>query len=75
LPLRASPAFAAAVGQAPHDYISDRRVSRARALLRRTTLDLGAIAQASGFSSHAHMTATFRKRLGVSPRELRMNFG
>jgi transcriptional regulator GlxA family with amidase domain len=38
-----------AVGQPPHDYIIDRRVSRARSLLRRTTLDLGAIAQASAF--------------------------
>jgi AraC family transcriptional regulator len=70
-----SRAFAAAIGQAPHDYIIDRRVSRARALLRSTALDLGAIAQASGFSSHAHMTATFRKRLGVSPRALRLNSG
>jgi AraC family transcriptional regulator len=68
-------AFHAAVGQAPHDYIVDRRVSRARMLLRNAALDLGAIAQASGFASHAHMTATFRKRLGVTPSALRRNFG
>jgi AraC family transcriptional regulator len=68
-------AFHAAVGQAPHDYIIDRRVSRARTLLRNAALDLGAIAQASGFASHAHMTATFRKRLGVTPSALRRNFG
>jgi AraC family transcriptional regulator len=67
-------AFHAAVGQAPHDYIIDRRVSRARALLRNAALDLGGIAQASGFASHAHMTATFRKRLGVTPSALRTNF-
>jgi AraC family transcriptional regulator len=66
-------AFSAAVGKAPHDYIIDRRVSRARTLLRNTALDLSAIAHASGFASHAHMTATFRKRLGVTPSALRRN--
>ena len=64
-------AFRAAVGKAPHDYIIDRRVSRARALLQATALDLKAIAHASGFASHAHMTATFRNRLGVTPSALR----
>jgi AraC family transcriptional regulator len=64
-------AFRAGVGKSPHDHIIDRRLSRARALLRHTALDLGTIALASGFSSHAHMSATFRKRLGASPSELR----
>jgi AraC family transcriptional regulator len=68
-----SRAFSAAVGKAPHDYIVDRRVSRARTLMRNATLDLSVIAHASGFASHAHMTATFRKRLGVTPSELRRN--
>jgi AraC family transcriptional regulator len=67
-------AFHAAVGKAPHDYIIDRRVSRARALLLHEALGLSAIAQACGFSSHAHMTATFRKRLGATPSELRRVF-
>ena len=66
-------AFGAAVGKAPHDYIIDRRVSRARTLLWNATFDLSAIAHASGFASHAHMTATFRRRLGVTPSELRRN--
>jgi AraC family transcriptional regulator len=64
-------AFRAAVGTSPHDHIIDRRLSRARTLLRHTALDLGAIALSSGFSSHAHMSATFRKRLGATPSELR----
>ncbi len=70
-------AFRAAIGKAPHDYIIDRRVSRARALLRQAApaLDLSAIAQASGFASHAHMTATFRHRLGVTPSALRRRLG
>ena len=64
-------AFRAAVGKSPHDHIIDRRVSHARALLAGTALDLGTIACESGFASHAHMTATFRKRLGVAPSALR----
>lgn len=67
-------AFHAAVGKAPHDYIIDRRVSRARMLLRNGALGLSAVAHASGFSSHAHMTATFRGRLGVAPSVLRRIF-
>lgn len=67
-------AFKAAVGKAPHDYIIDRRISRARALLHATQLGLSAVALASGFASHAHMTALFRSRLGVTPSEFRTNF-
>lgn len=68
-------AFHAAVGKAPHDYIIDRRISRARTLLANGAPGLSAVALASGFSSHAHMTAIFRKRLGVTPGELRANVG
>jgi AraC family transcriptional regulator len=66
-----SRAFKAAIGKAPHDYIVDRRIARARILLFGTQRDLAAIACASGFSSHAHMTATFRDRLGINPSVLR----
>jgi len=68
-----SRAFKAAVGKTPHDYIVDRRISRARGLLDSTKLDLTTIAHASGFASHAHMTTTFRNRLGINPGALRRN--
>jgi len=64
-------AFQAAIGKSPYDHIIDRRLSRARVLLTDTTLDLSSVALSSGFASHAHMTATFRKRLGATPSELR----
>lgn len=66
-----SRAFKAAVGKSPHDYIVDRRVSRARDLLRHSPLGLAEIAAASGFASHGHMTTQFRRRLGVTPSGLR----
>lgn len=64
-------AFRRATGRSPHDYIIDRRIARARLLLRDRGLGLSAIALAAGFASHAHMTATFRQRLGVTPQTLR----
>ena len=64
-------AFKHATGRAPHDHILDCRVARARMLLRDLRLGLADVALASGFSSHAHMTATFRARLGISPQALR----
>jgi AraC family transcriptional regulator len=66
-----SRAFREATGQAPHDYLIDRRISHARMLLSDRRLGLASIASASGFASHAHMSMTFRKRLGVTPNALR----
>ncbi len=66
-----SRAFRSSVGKTPLDYIIDRRVSRARQLIQRSSADLSTIANACGFSSHAHMTETFRRRLGLSPTQLR----
>ena len=65
-------AFKAAMGKPPHSYIIDRRIARARLLLRARGADLSEIAYACGFASHAHMTAQFRHRLGVTPTMLRV---
>ncbi|ASY66700.1 Transcriptional regulator, AraC family (plasmid) [Sinorhizobium sojae CCBAU 05684] len=64
-------AFKAAAGRSPHAYILDRRLARARALLASGIKDLCAIALATGFSSHAHLTTAFRQRLGISPSAYR----
>ena len=66
-----SRAFREAVGKAPHEYIVDRRVACARRLLGSNARDLAAVAQAAGFSSHAHMASVFRKRLGTTPNIIR----
>jgi AraC family transcriptional regulator len=66
-----SRAFKHATGKSPHDHIIDRRIARARLLLRGPNQGLAAVALASGFASHSHMTATFRSRLGISPQSLR----
>lgn len=64
-------AFRAAVGRGPHGYVVDRRLARARLRMVGTHASLTDIALDCGFSSHAHMTATFRQRLGTTPGRIR----
>jgi AraC family transcriptional regulator len=63
--------FKAAIGKSPHSYLIDRRLAQARSLLCTSNHDLREIALATGFSSHAHMTAAFTHRLGITPSHLR----
>ncbi|KZL19428.1 HTH-type transcriptional activator RhaS [Pseudovibrio axinellae] len=60
-------AFKAATGKTPHDFIIERRVARARQLLRAKAGTLSSIAYDCGFSSHAHMSSVFQKRLAIAP--------
>ncbi|WP_077048458.1 helix-turn-helix transcriptional regulator [Pseudomonas sp. KK4] len=64
-------AFKHATGKSPHSYLIDRRLARARALMRDATLPLTQIALTCGFNSQAHMATAFKQRLGVSPAQLR----
>ncbi|MFF8972443.1 AraC family transcriptional regulator [Streptomyces sp. NPDC014995] len=59
-------AFSGAYGIAPHQYLTARRVDRARRLL----LDgrpVGEVAVAAGFYDQAHLTRHFRRLVGVTP--------
>ncbi|RIJ12900.1 AraC family transcriptional regulator [Pseudomonas sp. 91RF] len=64
-------AFKQATGKSPHSYLIDRRLARARALMRDSKASLAEIALACGFNSQAHMTSAFKQRLGVSPAQMR----
>ena len=64
-------AFKQATGKSPHSYLIDRRVAKARALLRDSSASLAEIALMCGFNSQAHMATLFRQRLGASPGQLR----
>jgi AraC family transcriptional regulator len=66
-------AFTEMLGHSPHQYILDRRLARAHELIRKTKSSLAEIAYSVGFSSQSHMTSTFCKRLGVTPRVLRQS--
>lgn len=65
-------AFRASTGQTPHAWLAARRVERARALLARyPARPIAEIALDTGFCSQAHMTATFRRLIGITPGAVR----
>jgi AraC family transcriptional regulator len=70
-PMHFARLFRRAVGVSPHQYVLQRRMARAQALLGLTQHRLADIALAVGFSSQSHMTAVFTKGLGVSPLRYR----
>jgi AraC family transcriptional regulator len=63
--------FKSEVGKPPHQYVLDRRIARARTLLRDTTIPIADVALATGFSSQSHMSTCFRRLVGVSPASYR----
>ena len=64
-------AFRLATGQTPHDWLRDRRIERARELLRNPQLRITEIALAVGYSTPSAFTASFRKVTGMTPTDLR----
>lgn len=64
-------AFGATFGVSPHQFLIERRIERARRLLRETRLSLTEIAMRTGFATPSHFSTTFRARTGVSPRDYR----
>jgi AraC family transcriptional regulator len=64
-------AFKAAVGTAPHQYVSAHRLERAKDLLVRGDQSILDIAIALNFSSQANFTRAFRKLTGMTPGQYR----
>jgi AraC-like DNA-binding protein len=68
-------AFKQAEGITPHRFILERRLARARELLRQRNLALSEIAMAVGFADQSHFTRRFRDREGISPGQFRKLHG
>lgn len=56
---------------APHQYVMQRRMEKAKALVRSTRQPLTEIALACGFSSASHFSNRFRAATGFTPSQLR----
>ncbi len=69
-----SRAFQVATGLSPQDFILARRICRARDQLAATDRPIADIAAEVGFSSQAHLSTAFKKRLGLSPARYRAAF-
>jgi AraC family transcriptional regulator len=63
--------FREEMGLPPHQYVRERRVARARQLLRQPGRTIAEVAYAVGFSSQSHLTMVFRNHVGVTPDRYR----
>ena len=63
--------FRESFGRAPHAYVIERRVERARCLLAQGVMPVKEIASACGFADQPHMTRVFQARLHTTPAALR----
>lgn len=59
--------FKKATGRSPHQFIVERRIERAKDLLRSTDRKLVFIARTVGFATPSHFTAVFKQRCNVTP--------
>ncbi|MEM1212627.1 MAG: AraC family transcriptional regulator [Planctomycetota bacterium] len=63
--------FSKLAGVSPKHYLLRCQIRDAKHLLQTTSLPIGQIATETGFASHGHFTATFRKLVGDKPSDLR----
>jgi AraC family transcriptional regulator len=70
-PYHFSRSFKQATGVGLHHYIMQRRLERAKTLMRRTNQPLALIAQEAGFADQSRLTSIFRREIGVTPGEFR----
>jgi AraC family transcriptional regulator len=60
-------AFRQSTGMAPHQWLQQRRIEKAKQLLVTSAAPLSAIALDCGFADQSHFTRTFSRVAGVSP--------
>ena len=64
--------FKAVFGHTPHQYLTQKRLERAQFLLSKTDLPVTDICMDVGFESLGSFSTLFRKRIGLSPRQYRV---
>ncbi|GBH27308.1 helix-turn-helix domain-containing protein [Burkholderia vietnamiensis] len=63
--------FRLAFGRAPHAWVAEQRLARARLLLRTTALPLAQVAAECGYANAAHFSHRFRDAHGTTPNAYR----
>jgi AraC family transcriptional regulator len=72
-PFHFARAFKAATGLAPHQFVTARRMERAKTLLLDSRASVVDVAHAVGLSNLSHFRRMFRGHTGVLPSQLRNN--
>lgn len=72
-PSRLSHLFNRELGTSPARFVELRRIERAQALLASSALPVGAIAEATGFSSQFYFATRFKALTGATPSEWRVS--
>jgi len=67
--------FRADTGMTPGAFLHERRMSRARLLVERTSLPIATVMAQVGISDRSHFARDFRRAHGSSPRALRVQQG
>lgn len=73
-PSHLKPLFRQAMGMPVHQYVIQRRIDRARALLTQDNLTMAEIAAATGFAHQSHLARHIRRATGLAPNDLRRRF-
>jgi AraC family transcriptional regulator len=63
--------FHVATGLRPHEYLLQRRIERAQALLSSTEQPVAEVAFKAGFHNRTHFSRVFRRLAGKTPRQWR----
>lgn len=69
--LRFLRSFTDAVGATPHAYVTERRLQRARALLKTSDDSIASIAADCGFAHQSHLGALLQGQIGLTPGQYR----
>lgn len=63
--------FKRSTGRAPHQFLIEKRIEKARTLLTQTKLPIADIAVEAGFADQSHLTRLMRRHTGLTPRQVR----
>jgi len=63
--------FTEAVGQTPHNYLTNYRIEQAKKYLWDSRINMNDIAEKCGFCSQQHFSKTFKKETGMTPNHYR----
>ncbi len=66
--------FKEQMGLTPHQYVLNKRVDMAKKLIEQGRLNLGQIAELTGFSNQSTFAHTFSRLHGISPSHYKRRF-